>query len=305
MRCALAAVLCLAFSVSAFAQPVAEIGSGVASLDARLAALNPTRPLAYFELAEEVASEVGGRDGRALARRLFVLAYDLDRASPAGGRLSRSVCLALLELDLLDSDEDRRFIAALAEALRSDDDILERRSVVEGAGRSVANEEAAVTLAIALGDYRAGRFLEAREPLSRPEVRSVLAAHSSMLRNVPGILRDIDSRPSCRECRNRRVVRDDLSPDGRQRLCRTCGGDPSPGLAPVDLVALLRVESLLLSGVDASWGAQAASGRLEPFADVDPARVAERLRVPTDRTIWREGGWVPATQATPADAGNR
>lgn len=285
------------------AQPVAEVGSGVPSLDTRLAALSPTRPLAYFELAEEVVTEVGGAEGRALARRLFVLAYELDRANASGGRLSRSVCLALLELDLLESDSDRRFVGALAEAMRSDDEGAESRTMLDVEARSVVNEEAAFALATALGEYRAGRFLEAREPLARPEVRSVLAAHSSMVRNLPGMLREIDSRPSCRECRNRRVVRDDLSPDGRQRLCRTCGGDPSPSLAPIDVVSLLRIESLLLSGADSSWSAQTASGRLAPFVDVDPARLAERLRIPTDRTVWREGGWVPASTQEAARGG--
>ncbi|MBX3351514.1 MAG: hypothetical protein KF684_01160 [Phycisphaeraceae bacterium] len=281
----------------AAAQPVAQLGSGIASLDARLAALTPSRPIAYFELAEEVASEIQGPEGRALARRLFVLAYELDRAAGASSRLSRSVCLALLELDLLDSDEDRKYVGALAEAMRSDDDIYEPPGMFMLSRGSQGSDDASLALATALGEYRAGRFLEAREPLARTDVRSLLAQHAPTLRNVAGMLREIESRPSCRECRNLRAVRDDLNPDSRRRLCRTCGGDPSPALSPIDLVSQMRVESLLLSGADAAWSAQTAAGRVEPFQDIDPARLAERLRVPTDRTIWREGGWVPATQA--------
>lgn len=285
------------------AQPVAQVGSGIASLDTRLASLTPSRALAYFELAEEVASEIPGPEGRALARRLFVLAYDLDRAGGAGGvggassRLSRSVCLALLELDLLDSDEDRRYVGALAEAMRSDDDASEPPSAFLFARDPSGSDDASLALATALGEYRAGRFLEAREPLARTDVRSLLAQHAPTLRNVAGMLREIDSRPSCRECRNLRAVRDDLNPDSRRRLCRTCGGDPSPALSPIDLVSQLRVESLLLSGADASWSAQTAAGRVEPFPDIDPARLAERLKIPTDRVLWREGGWVSGAAA--------
>ena len=62
------------------AQPAARVGTGVHDLDERLAALAPSRPNDYFLLAEEVASEIGTDEGRALARRLFVLSYEFSRA---------------------------------------------------------------------------------------------------------------------------------------------------------------------------------------------------------------------------------
>lgn len=278
-------------SLAAVAQPAPEGGSGVADLAARLEALAPTRPMDYFTLAEEVASEVDTDEGRSLARRLFVLSYHLARAGVDGQRadMARSVCLAMLAEDLLEDDEERRYVQALAAALAGVD-APGAPSASPGASQDSA--ETALMLATGLGEYRAGRFNEAASLLGQPGVRVMLAEHAPMLRTLGVMLRDIESRPNCRECRNRRVVRDDINPDARYRLCRTCGGDPSPALAPIDLIALLRTESLLLGEVDASWSAQIASGRVEPFIDVDPARLPERLGVPVDRTIWREGGWV-------------
>ena len=54
--------------------PAAPAGrTGVPDLEARLLALRPSDPLAYFELAEEVSYEMPFDQGQRLARRLFVL----------------------------------------------------------------------------------------------------------------------------------------------------------------------------------------------------------------------------------------
>lgn len=286
----------------AVAQPAARLGTGVNDLEARLESLSPARPIEYFLLGEEVAAEVDTDEGRALARRLFVLAYELSRAGvdPQRAEFAHSVCLALLELDLLETDDERRYVRALAAALSPhaiDAPTGRRAAPAADAG---ALDETAFSLATALGEYRAGRFQEAATLLAQPEVRALLAQHAPTVRNVGVMLRDVESRPNCRECRNRRIVRDDVNPDARYRLCRTCGGDPSPALAPIDLISSLRAESLLLGGEEASWSAQVAAGRIEAFVDVDPARLAERLNTPVDRPLWREGGWV-ATDANPSD----
>jgi hypothetical protein len=284
---------------AAGAQPSPRLGTGVPDLDARLTALTPARPMDYFLLAEEVASEIDTDDGRALARRLFVLSYHLSDAGVDGKRVdfARSVCLALVEEGLLTDDDERRFVLALSAAIGGSAD-LPAESPDAASGE--AGEDVALSLATALGEYRAGRFQEAAALLEQPGVRGLLAQHAPLLRNLGVMLRDIESRPNCRECRNRRIVRDDVNPDARYRLCRTCGGDPSPALAPIDFIAILRTESLLLGATDASWSAQLSSGRVEPFVDVDPARLASRLGVATDRTIWREGGWVSPDSPSPA-----
>jgi hypothetical protein len=287
----------LALGAAASAQPSPRLGTGVEDLNARLGALTPTRPMDYFTLAEEVASEIDTDEGRSLARRLFVLSYHLSKAGVDERRVdfARSVCLALLEEDLLADDGERRFVHALTAAIGGSSE-LTTDSPPQVSSEQVG--DVALSLATALGEYRAGRFQEAGALLQQPEVRALLAQHAPLLRNLGVMLRDIESRPNCRECRNRRIVRDDVNPDARYRLCRTCGGDPSPALAPIDFIALLRTESLLLGATDASWSAQLSSGRIEPFVDVDPARLAERLGVATDRTIWREGGWVASDAAS-------
>lgn len=301
----IAAAVLVAFLVTgASAQPSPRLGTGVDGLSARLESLSPARPLEYFLLAEEVASEIRTDEGRALARRLFVLSYELSRAGtdPQRADFARSVCLALLELDLLENDAERRYVRALSAALSPQAAESPSGGATSRGTTDDHPDESAFALATALGEYRAGRFQEAASLLARPEVRSLLAQHAPTVRNIGVMLRDVESRPNCRECRNRRIVRDDVNPDARYRLCRTCGGDPSPALAPIDLISSLRAESLLLGGEEASWSAQIAAGRVEPFADVDPARLAERLNTAIDRPIWREGGWVAndAAAVTPA-----
>ncbi len=281
-------------AASAWAQPSPRLGTGVVDLAARLEALSPARPADYFSLGEEVASEINTDEGRALARRLFVLSYEFSRSGidPQRSEFARSVCLALLDLDLLETDDERRYVRALAAALSPQPAEATSGAPITTSGSHAESAEAAFALATALGEYRAGRFQEAASLFDQPEVRSLLAQHAPTIRNVGVMLRDVESRPNCRECRNRRIVRDDVNPDARYRLCRTCGGDPSPALAPIDLISSLRAESLLLGGEEASWSAQIAAGRVEAFVDVDPARLAERLKTPVDRPLWREGGWV-------------
>lgn len=300
-------LLAITLGAPVSAQPSARLGTGVENLSARLESLSPARPVEYFLLGEEVAAEITTDEGRALARRLFVLSYEFSRAGvdPHRSEFARSVCLALLDLDLLESDEERRYVRALAAALSSRAIDAPSAVRVASSGGSDTRDETAFSLATALGEYRAGRFQEAATLFAQPEVRLLLAQHAPTIRNVGVMLRDVESRPSCRECRNRRIVRDDVNPDARHRLCRTCGGDPSPALAPIDLISSLRAESLLLGGEEASWSAQIAAGRVEPFVDIDPARLAERLNTPVDRPLWREGGWVApdasaAPDATPA-----
>ncbi len=296
----LVGALCMSLTV---AQPSPRIGTGVPDLEARLTALSPSRPMDYFLLAEEVASEINTDEGRALARRLFVLSYFLSDAGVDEQQVdfARSVCVALAEEGLLNDDDERRFVLALSAAIGGSGEVL---MPVSAGAADAEGIDLALSLATALGEYRAGRFQEALALLEQPEVRELLAQHAPLLRNLGIMLRDIESRPNCRECRNRRIVRDEVNPDARYRLCRTCGGDPSPALAPIDFIALLRTESLLLGGSDASWSAQLSSGRIEPFVDVDPARLPERLGVPTDRTIWREGGWVAPDAPVPVESGS-
>ena len=79
-----------------------EGDGGVPALRQRLRDLKPSNPMAYLELAEEVADAAGGGGNLDLARHLFALAAALDPP-----RLGRSGCLALA--DLAEGGNDRRW----------------------------------------------------------------------------------------------------------------------------------------------------------------------------------------------------
>lgn len=255
----------------------------VAEVDARLTSLEPSTPLAYFELGEEVAQEASGPGDIDLARRLFALTYELERE---GGPLRASACLALASL--AGSEQDRTALLALASSLRG------RR--IEGAsGAGGPSEATALRLATALGHYRAGEYARASSLLANPEVRELLRQYGHMLGSEEALLRQVRSQPSCRECRNRRIVVADLDPKRTYRLCYTCGGDPGPDLSNEQMLDHLRVESILLSDVERSWSAQLLEDGGAPLRDLDPDNLAASLGIDPTLTLYRDGSWVSAS----------
>jgi hypothetical protein len=261
-------------------------------IEARLGALRPDAPMAYFELGEEVASESGSHEERDLARRLYLLAYELDRAQD--GALGRSVCLALGEI--AEDDRERAMLAALARALGDGASPL-APSPASRERATGADDENAFALATALGHYRAGEYERAAAILARPEIGSMLQRYENLLGGAALLLREVNSKPSCRECRNARVVKADLDPQSDWRLCYTCGGDPGPGLDLRGLVSQLRVESMLLSGTRRSWSAQLVADGGEPLREVDPEELANRYAVDASRSVWRDGDWAAPENA--------
>lgn len=255
--------------------------AAIPELDARLAALEPSDPRAYFELGEEVAQEAANPAEVDLARRLFALTYELaDSQSP----LRASACLALASL--AGSERDRTALRALASSLRG------WPIELGGAGSAVASEEVSFRLATALGHYRAGEYSRAAPLLANPDVRELLRQYGHMIGSDEAILRDIRSQPNCRECRNRRIIVADLDPKRTHRLCYTCGGNPGPDLTDLQLLAHLRLESILLSDVERSWSAQLLEDAGAPLRDLDPDNLASSLGVDPSRTIYRDGAWT-------------
>jgi hypothetical protein len=120
------------------------------------------------------------------------------------------------------------------------------------------------------------------------------------------IVRDADRWP-CPECHNERVVRKQGANPPEYRLCSTCRGDPGPRLTPAQLLAQIRVESMLLGSGESS-APSIASEFATPLIDPDPAAVAKWYRVDPALCIWRSGGWVPlnaqdaSTPSTPSNA---
>ena len=81
-------IACLAVLFCMFPSALGVSASAPTRWDARLEALDPTRPLDYFLLGEEVADAAVNEAERQLARELFGLAGALDR-----DRLARSAAL--------------------------------------------------------------------------------------------------------------------------------------------------------------------------------------------------------------------
>jgi len=279
------AVISAMLAEGAWAQPAPD-------LESRLAALQPGDAMEYFELGEEVAFDARTGEDRALARRLYLLAYEMDRTH--AGSLGRSVCLALAEI--AESEPDRQTMLALARAFSNE----AAPGFAPPAPARTADDEAAFALATALGHYRAGEYDRASSILARPEVAALLARHEPLLGSAPAMLREVNAKPSCRECRNARVVKADLDPRSEWRLCYTCGGDPGPGLDLRGLVSQLRVESMLLSGSQRSWSAQIIADGGAPLREIDPEDLASMFGVDAALSVWRAGRWVEPEGERPA-----
>ncbi len=261
-----------------------------AGLEARLAALTPALPMGYFELAEEVAAESPGAEGVALARRLFVLAYALE--APAGP-LRASACIALASL--ADAERDRRRLLALSEALREDAGASQAPVGGGAPGMAAPVSDAPFVLATALGLYRSGEYARAATLFEREDVRGLLERYSAMVGGSEALLREVRSRPACRECRNQRVVKgEDTGAGGMPplRLCYTCNGNPGPALEPGTLLNLMRVESALLAGAQQSWATQLLADKAAPLDELTPEGLAGVYNIDTSKSVRRDGQWV-------------
>lgn len=265
---------------------------GVLDLEARLAALSADEPMAYFELAEEVAAEIRDGAGRELAKRLYVLAYELSRDSPRAPRLTRSVCLALAALE--ESGTERyRWLNALA-SLQSDD--ASSASMVE-------TLDARETIAIALSFHKAEDNLKARIQFGRPNVARYIASLSGTPRQlIETVLADIQAEASCLVCRNRRVTRDRNanSPDAPDVLCTRCSGNPGPRLTAQEYLDLLLFEIDLLDVEAPTWSAQLDLDNGDPLREADPDQLAPLYGFDAGATMfrpsatdgWRNGTWI-------------
>jgi hypothetical protein len=245
----------------------------VPDLASRLAALGPGRPMAYFELAEEVGAEAMDERGRGLARRLYVLAHELDRG------LGPSVYLALAAL--ADSEEDRRWLLALAG----------RAEGIGAARAGEANAASRLLLAEAIGRARAGESHEVKELLAKEGVRRLVEGAGSAGRRVLPILERAQAAGLCVGCRGRRTVRTALPQAEGEReevltLCSVCRGNPGPGLSAEEFARTLAVEADLVGAEAEQWGAQAWLDGGAPVREADPDSVAARFGVEPGEVYW-------------------
>ena len=272
--------------------------SGVPDLKARLEALRPSDPMAYFELGEEVAYEMPFLAGRDMARRLFVLAFELDRASDHPRGLGASVCLALAELST--DVNEQRWLRALAEALEGSlSDVRWSASFAVG-----GSDRGPLDLADAMGRARAGDVRQLRTMLSRFDVVTMLrdaGMKPDDARDFVGTLdREMDrlrAHPPSRE------VRKTIDGELVVELEPMSGGNPGPSLTRDEYLGQLRVEMLLLDGRPSTWAGQMLMGGGAPLRDIEPGELAPYFGVDPARSQfrtpagaeWRDGAWVEPT----------
>jgi hypothetical protein len=318
------AMVCLAGStLRAQSEPAARVSieDRVSHLDDRLSWLRPDRPREYFELGEEVASEAASDADRRLARQLYALAFELSRAGGAGGnqgapadpQLAPSACLALAAIG--ESDEERRWLGALAETVAPDGSAIGTPAsggAVADARRlkssAASRDPAAFDLATMLGLIRIGEGRAAQKLLERPGVQELLDRCDQVL--MPGIggastvRRHIEDYPNCPQCHNRRYTKDAAG----VHICSVCKGAPGGTFSTAELVGHLRTESMLLSGQQRSWSGQITSDFGSTLRELDSAELAATYGVDATRPLWRGGRWAEDPQSAkpiaPKDASN-
>jgi hypothetical protein len=316
MRCAaVMMVVCGMGAGLAHAQGVARtsgLEARVSHLEDRLGALTPERPREYFELGEEIAAEAGDEGDRRLARQLYVLAFELSRRSAQpDSALAPSVCLALAAI--AGSDEERRWLTALAETVAPDG------AVIGGSGGSASAEArrmkastasrdpAAFDLATMLGFVRIGEGRRAERLLARPGVQELLDRCDKLL--LPGaggasrVRKHVEDYPNCPTCHNKRYTKDATG----VHVCPVCKGAPGAPMTGMELVGHLRTESVLLNGQQRSWSGQITSDFGSPLRELDSSELMATYGVDPTRPLWRNGRWAEdpravKNSAAPGDA---
>lgn len=282
-----------------------------AAFGPRLRALDPARPAAYLTLAEDVADEDTSPEARALAQALFTFAALLprtrvpstpsDATTDAPDWLAASACLGLASLAR--SEQERRWLTALAGTLSPAHTAGDGQGPTANRSDSVSRDAAALGLATAIGMVRVGEGRRAQRLLDSPAVASMLGSYERLL--SPGGLsggaervRSLAGRSGpCVQCHNRRVIKD---ADG-VRLCPSCQGRPGPKLSVPEVVAQLRLESLLLNGIQRSWAAQVVTDGGAPMRELDPSLLVDVYGVDLSRPVWRDGAWAAEASGSAAE----
>ena len=263
-RIALAVLVCaVASGVIAFA-PAAQTENRAGPVwqpwREALCALNPSDPLAYIELAEDIVDAAHTADTRsanelrALARQLFGLAGALDSSA-----YGRSACLALAELATDESERERFF--ALAKLLPSRDVLA---SWLPSAGDEPVSPSVALALSEALGHYRQGQGNRALSLLQKHDMDAMLARFG------------------------------DLLPGGPERFLEDCKhytGGRKPTIFEGGIARMLILESALLAGTERSWAGEVLLTSAKPLIEIDPSRLDEMLGVDASRPYFVDGQW--------------
>ncbi len=218
-----------------------------------LEGLDPVDPMAYFELAEEIADASGEHPQRELARHLFALAGVLDPP-----RLGRSACLALADLE--PDETAKRRLQALAALLDMRAGGLRRGP----AGETTYDHVAALAVTEAFSYYRKGNGAKALAALRAPGAMEILEAYPVVFRG--GADRFVEE-------------------------CRRYRGSRPPRIFVQDLVRMLQFEAALLAGEDRTWAGELLLTGGRPLIEVDPDRLESSFGVNGSKPCYRDGQW--------------
>lgn len=255
------AAVSIQLSTSAVSQPAKPAPPQSAPGDpwkARLEALRPDRPDAYFELAEELADVATTEEQKAMARRLFALAGVLDSR-----RLGRSACLALADLET--NPQQKKRLLALAALLDPSGASAASVPGITPRPAEAIDNAAALAVCEAISRYRRGQGTQALASLKKPGAMGLLEAHASIIPGgLPRFLED---------CKQMRGVKPNLTED--------------------DITRLLRLESLLLTGADRTWTTElSVQGKGPPLLEIDPDHLSVTFNIDASRPVYRNGRWV-------------
>ena len=219
----------------------------------RLEALDPSRPMMYFELGEEVEDLASSAEERTLARQLFGLAGILDRET-----LGRSAALAIAGL------EPRR---VARERLRAAAELLAPVGTVDvGAGRrTLTTREGRLHFCKALAALRRGDGARSGRHLAKADAEVVLEQLGPLLTGgVERFRRDVE------------VYQGRLRPD----------------LDAEEIESHLVAEIIALSGGRPGWSVNLAATDASPLMVVDLERLDRLFGVDPARPYWRGGRWL-------------
>ncbi|MBL9030863.1 MAG: hypothetical protein JNM80_04050 [Phycisphaerae bacterium] len=277
-----------------------EGGSGPSVAEvAALERLSPEHPEGYLLAAEDVADAAVGAEGeearrlRALAQRLYVLAFELDRVKGRPGAVAASAVVGLADPVLEPVASRRTWLLAIAGGISAQYAAADWNLAAEG----VPSDEVAYRAATLLGRLRAGEGRDARKMMEDPQVAAVLRRYERAIgtTGMTGALTRLDRYMQnwpCKECRNDRFVLRVSDRGAEVRLCPTCRGNPGPVLSEEELIGQLRFEDSLLSGIHDSWAAQTTVDQAAPLRDPDPEAVAPAYGVDAREAWYRKGKWV-------------
>jgi hypothetical protein len=260
-----------------------------ATIAARLAALSPDDPMAYFTLGEDLGYAHDASPAlRRLARELLLIAASIDREGGSPMGLDRSAALALA--DLAETEAERRWLRATAEALAIEGRSADAALLWPVDTAAVGSDDLHLRVAETLARARANDGIRVQRELARAPVQRTLLLAGVPASEVRGIMAELGivaGTRQCPGCRNERAVRERTS-DGRMvlTLCPVCGGNPGAQLSGPQYLEHLRAEALVLRVEADDWSTDLFLSNSQPLNDTGFEALLRRYGVDAGAREW-------------------